>query len=139
MEDSTLIAIVTVICSSCVSIVLGVVSHVLAVIKVRLDEKIYYEHRRIETLEKYFESVFSRGNAAESREFCKISGIVYLYVPSNKWHLLDKIYDAKIACRDDEAHDLARQLLDSMSRKNFKNLLVHIKKHTNRQSADQRN
>lgn len=136
MEDSTIITIVTVVCSSLVTLLSGVASILYAAYKTRFDEQTFYERRKIETLEKYFEGVFGSERSAESREFHKIGGIVYLYIPPDQWELLDRIYAAKDRNDANEAHELARQLLDSISRKDLKKLSIRIKKHENRTHTD---
>ena len=137
MEGSTLIAIVTVACSSLATVIVGVASHVAGAITAAQNRRATYEIRKIETLENYFESVFGYGNADNTRAFCKMSGIAHLYIDPKLWYLLDRIYDAKLNHDDDAAQDAAELLLNSISSRDFRSISIRAKKHANRKRGDQ--
>lgn len=137
MEDSTLIAVITVVCSSLTTVLVGVSSHVAGAITSARERRAAYELRKIETLENYFESVFGYGNSDNTRAFCKMSGIAHLYIDPKLWYLLDRIYDAKLNHDDDAAQDAAEQLLNSMSLRELRSISVRAKKHANRKNGDQ--
>lgn len=114
MSEATLLAIITVSCTAASTLLVAIIKMIENFLNAHFDYVKAYKQRKLDMLESYSRIVQMGAYSPMEIELCRIMGAIYIYIPRNKWHLIDTINQHLLQGNRNEAVSLFGDLLSSL-------------------------